>query len=544
MATRVKIAHENNVSTIINGKDAKTTPHNDDVVGLVDSEASSVLKKLSWTNIKATLKTYFDTLYAAALGEDDNYVTNAEKTVIGNTSGTNSGDEPDATESVKGVSELATDAEVTTGTATDLVITPAHLKSGTVTMSNKTLQDASMTNNVYLQATSSSSVGVIEKNSARFIHDYKADGADGNNTFMGVNSGNFTMAIGGASYHSSSNTGVGKATLGALTVGFQNTAVGLNSLNNATEGHNNTSVGKDSLANDSTGDDNVGVGYDAGDTISTGNKNTIIGAGADVSASNVNNEIVIGNSAAGNGTNTITLGDTNITEFHCQVSLTVDSDERIKKNIVTNKAGLDFICALNPITFQRVNPADYPKEIKPLEYTDREITEIETSEEDIEVAVKDALEDIDIKEQKKNKDGKPVFATEIVQEYAYDKKGNVKQIEREIKTPVMEVVGQVKKPKKGIRFNKEDGKFYKKEIKEIEKTYIKKAEPRPEDNNNTYIGLIAQDVEEAINNQGLDFKLVDTSPKGKKSIRYGDLIIPLIKAVQELSTRVKNLETK
>jgi hypothetical protein len=67
MANRYKIAHENNVSTIINGKDAKTTPHNDDVVGLVDSEASSVLKKLSWTNIKATLKTYFDTLYSTAV---------------------------------------------------------------------------------------------------------------------------------------------------------------------------------------------------------------------------------------------------------------------------------------------------------------------------------------------------------------------------------------------------------------------------------------------------------------------------------------------
>lgn len=51
------------VAATINSATAKTTPHDNDTVGIVDSEASNVLKKLSWTNIKATLKTYFDTLY-------------------------------------------------------------------------------------------------------------------------------------------------------------------------------------------------------------------------------------------------------------------------------------------------------------------------------------------------------------------------------------------------------------------------------------------------------------------------------------------------
>ena len=63
-----------------------------------------------------------------AKGSDDNYVTDAEKVVIGNTSGTNSGDEPDASDTVKGIVELATNAEVTTGTDTARAVTPAGAK--------------------------------------------------------------------------------------------------------------------------------------------------------------------------------------------------------------------------------------------------------------------------------------------------------------------------------------------------------------------------------------------------------------------------------
>ena len=44
---------------------AKTTPVDADVVIVGDSaDASEVAKKTTWANIKATLKTYFDTLYA------------------------------------------------------------------------------------------------------------------------------------------------------------------------------------------------------------------------------------------------------------------------------------------------------------------------------------------------------------------------------------------------------------------------------------------------------------------------------------------------
>jgi len=55
-----------NVGTAIDGATAKTTPVDADTVALIDSDASNTLKKLSWANIKATAKAYFDTLYQAA----------------------------------------------------------------------------------------------------------------------------------------------------------------------------------------------------------------------------------------------------------------------------------------------------------------------------------------------------------------------------------------------------------------------------------------------------------------------------------------------
>ncbi|WP_395406316.1 hypothetical protein ACHMW6_06490 [Pseudoduganella sp. UC29_106] len=52
------------IGALISSASAKTTPVDADYLGLMDSAASNILKKVSWANIKATLKSYFDTLYA------------------------------------------------------------------------------------------------------------------------------------------------------------------------------------------------------------------------------------------------------------------------------------------------------------------------------------------------------------------------------------------------------------------------------------------------------------------------------------------------
>ena len=63
----------------------------------------------------------------------------------------------------------------------------------------------------------------------------------------------------------------------------------------------------------------------------------------------------------------------------------------------------------------------------------------------------------------------------------------------------------------------------------------------------THYGLIAQDVEEVITNEGKtlnDFGAVDKPDGNDMSLAYNEFLSPLIKAVQELSTEVETLKTK
>lgn len=55
---------------LVNSATAKATPVDADYVGVMDSAAGNIMKKLSWANIKVTLKTYFDTLYATLAAKD------------------------------------------------------------------------------------------------------------------------------------------------------------------------------------------------------------------------------------------------------------------------------------------------------------------------------------------------------------------------------------------------------------------------------------------------------------------------------------------
>lgn len=60
----------------INSATAKTTPVDADMIWLMDSAGSNILKKLSWANIKATLKTYFDSLTTTLTNKTINLTNN------------------------------------------------------------------------------------------------------------------------------------------------------------------------------------------------------------------------------------------------------------------------------------------------------------------------------------------------------------------------------------------------------------------------------------------------------------------------------------
>lgn len=132
--------------------------------------------------------------------------------------------------------------------------------------------------------------GVIFKGADRFIHNYSPDSAYGYNTFIGINSGNFTMtgaynlALGEESLFSNQdgfgNTALGFQSLYSNTTGFQNTAVGLGFLQNNTTAYNNTAVGYLSLNYNNTGYGNTALGSVSLQSNTTGYDNIAIGNGA------------------------------------------------------------------------------------------------------------------------------------------------------------------------------------------------------------------------------------------------------------------------
>lgn len=99
---------------------------------------------------------------------------------------------------------------------------------------------------------STSTAGCIMKGVNSFIHNYGTD-----NTFLGMNAGNFTMSGNG-----------------------RNSMIGSNAFGSNVSGDNNAGIGYGSLAACTTGSNNIGIGSLAGVSLATGSGNIYINADA------------------------------------------------------------------------------------------------------------------------------------------------------------------------------------------------------------------------------------------------------------------------
>ena len=69
-------------------------------------------------------------------------------------------------------------------------------------------------------------------------------------------------------------------------------------------------------------------------------------------------------------------------------------------------------------------------------------------------------------------------------------------------------------------------------------------EPSEKSSGKTWDGLIAQEVKEVIDEMDVEFSGWEEGVNTKQRLAYGKFVMPLIKAVQELSARIKELEGK
>ncbi len=164
-----------------------------------------------------------------------------------------------------------------------------------------------------LSETTTAVTGVIFKGAVRFIHNFQhptGGGAVpvGQNTFVGVNAGNFTTgSTATETFHASRNVGVGQSALELNTIGYDNMAMGRSALQFNTEGYQNTAMGTAALAASTTGFNNIAVGYNSLILNIGGKWNVAIGSFA-----LQNNTEGIRNVAIGHNTGSgITTGDNN-----------------------------------------------------------------------------------------------------------------------------------------------------------------------------------------------------------------------------------------
>ncbi|MDC0317925.1 tail fiber domain-containing protein [bacterium] len=160
------------------------------------------------------------------------------------------------------------------------VIESSNVGIGTTTPA----QQLHLTGSIRMPNTTSTTTGIIYKDTSRFIHNYQHPTGDtavpaGLNTFVGISAGNLSMGSTATSVsHGSYNSGFGYQVLTSLTTGYSNTAVGFKAGNDITTAIDSTLVGMNAGGNIVDGSRNTFIGDDAGFLTTSGENNVTVGS--------------------------------------------------------------------------------------------------------------------------------------------------------------------------------------------------------------------------------------------------------------------------
>ncbi|MCH2447325.1 MAG: tail fiber domain-containing protein, partial [Candidatus Marinimicrobia bacterium] len=318
-------------------------------------------------------------------------------------------------------------------------------------------------------------------------------------------------ALGGAIDGGEYNVAIGNYSLDANTSGYKNIAVGYDALTANTEGNRNTAVGHGSLIANTTGEYNNAFGLATLYSNTTGGSNIAIGNGAllnnttasyntavgfqslrdanrtaDANAYNT----AIGYQAGNTGTNDITTGDKN---------MLVGASTAASKAAATNQIVIGYGASGTGDNYAVIGNSD--------------ITRLYAAS-----------------------DGAGVL-------YA---NGTIQSSDRRIKRNIEDVSYGLNyiMSLRPVTYYKKHPRDYPQELKDKFYPDGKVREVSAEDYDKRQIGFIAQEVKEVNENMGVENNIVSIDEDGFHRMDYQKLVVPLIKAVQELSAKVDQLESQ
>ena len=297
----------------------------------------------------------------------------------------------------------------------------------------------------------------------------------------------------GTSALSNNTTGVANSAFGYFalrlnTTGSDNTAVGYAAANSITIGGANTAIGYESLNSNSSGSGNVGVGRRAGSNNSTGNNNTAVGTNA-LYFNLGSNNVAVGHNALGN------------TNYNGSNNTALGVGTYFSNTNITNSTVIGYQCyvgASNMVALGNNSVSTIGGSVGWTTFSDNRIKKnIQPNVPGLEFIRK----------------LQPVTYTMDLDAADNIQRANMPLIDEIDFDPALALID--------------------KKAKEAKEKIV-------------YTGFIAQDVEKAAQSIGYDFSGVDAAQNANDlyGLRYAEFVVPLVKAVQELSEQNVSLQNQ